>query len=727
MTELENKGGFTLPGEAGYEKLTLELAKKWGADVIRDSDGTELSPEITEAGYGIYSTICIIRGHNPWAMENLDKLQQTFLVTEPKTAVEHCLELELLKEFFQEQFKINDSAEALGYWQVYDRTTDKEVNKENWSYDKKKGVVRIENCVLWHKYTVSFLAYRIWEEISMYNHITNNWDKEHLIPIDPVYAETQVYLINWMKEWCEEHPATTVVRFTSMFYNFVWIWGSDARKRNLFTDWGSYDFTVSPLALHNFEQKYGYALTAEDFVNQGKYRVTHMPPTKAKKDWMEFINDFVISFGKKLIDIVHEYGKKAYVFYDDSWVGIEPYNDRFYEFGFDGIIKCVFSGYEARLCAGVDTEVHELRLHPYLFPVGLGGAPTFTEGGNPTRDAMQYWRNVRRALLREPIQRIGLGGYLHLTENYPDFCDYIEKVADEFRMLKSFHEKGKPWTLKTKVAVLHCWGKLRSWTLSGHFHETYMHNLIHINEALSGLPVDVDFIDFETARSGDLSRYKVIINAGKAGDAWNGGDNWKDVKVVEAITKWVYEGGCFIGIGEPSATSGYDTFFRLAQVLGVDEDNGARVCHGKWEYEVKAPQNHILDILEWPVMEHIYLTDKKTEVLAEAAGGYPGITRHQFGKGSGIYMTGFAFSEESTRLLLQLILEAGREEQAECITDNLHVECAYYPDAQKLVVINNSGEKQTTKIVCEGAVWSMQLEGYETRLQNICGMGNKRQ
>lgn len=89
---------------------------------------------------------------------------------------------------------------------------------------------------------------------------------------------------------------------------------------------------------------------------------------------MEFINDFVISFGKKLIDIVHEQGKKAYVFYDDSWVGIEPYNDRFSEFGFDGIIKCVFSGYEARLCAGVDTKVHELRLHPYLFPVGLGGA-----------------------------------------------------------------------------------------------------------------------------------------------------------------------------------------------------------------------------------------------------------------------------------------------------------------------------------------------------------------
>lgn len=28
------KGSFTLPGEAGYEELTLKMAEKWGADVI---------------------------------------------------------------------------------------------------------------------------------------------------------------------------------------------------------------------------------------------------------------------------------------------------------------------------------------------------------------------------------------------------------------------------------------------------------------------------------------------------------------------------------------------------------------------------------------------------------------------------------------------------------------------------------------------------------------------
>ena len=360
------KGGFTLPGESGYEKLTLKMAEKWGADVIRDSDGTVLSDEILNAGYGIYSTICIIRDHNEWAKKNMDKLQQTFLMTQPIVADCDTLTVELMKDFFAEQFSINETEDSLKYWQVYDRTTDTLVGREHWSY--ADGKVTIKEITPWHKYTVSFMAYRIWEEISMYNHTTNNWTKEHLMQIDPRHEATREYMLGWMRNWCETHPDTTVVRFTSMFYNFVWIWGSCERNRNLFSDWGSYDFTVSPLALDEFAKKYGYSLTAEDFINQGKLHVTHMVGTRQKADWMAFVNDFVIWFGKQLVDIVHEYGKKAYVFYDDSWVGIEPYNGRFKEFGFDGLIKCVFSGYEARLCSGVDVPTHELRLHPYLFP-----------------------------------------------------------------------------------------------------------------------------------------------------------------------------------------------------------------------------------------------------------------------------------------------------------------------------------------------------------------------
>ena len=32
MSIEKKKGCFTLPGEAGYEKLTLEMAEKWGAE-----------------------------------------------------------------------------------------------------------------------------------------------------------------------------------------------------------------------------------------------------------------------------------------------------------------------------------------------------------------------------------------------------------------------------------------------------------------------------------------------------------------------------------------------------------------------------------------------------------------------------------------------------------------------------------------------------------------------
>ena len=407
-------------------------------------------------------------------------------MTYPILAEREKIQIVLMDNFFREQFKVNDSPESIELWQVYDRTTDEEIPRSKWNYDCATGSVDIIGCKLYHEYTVSFLAYRIWEEISMYNHVTNNWKKEHLMQIDPRYPEVQKYLTEWLENWCRKHPHTTVVRFTSLFYNFVWIWGSSKRNRNLYTDWGSYDFTVSPLALSQFEEQYGYRLVAEDFINQGIMQVTHMPATKAKLDWMEFTNRFVLQYASQLVEIVHRYGKKAYVFYDDSWVGLEPYKDTFHTCGFDGLIKCVFSGYEVRLCAGVDIPVHELRLHPYLFPVGLGGSPTFAEGGDPTTDARRYWVNVRRALLRVPVQRIGLGGYLHLTEKFPEYQDYIEEISDKFREIQNYHSYGKPYTLKPKVAVLHYWGKLRAWTLSGHFHETYMHDLVHINEALSG-------------------------------------------------------------------------------------------------------------------------------------------------------------------------------------------------------------------------------------------------
>lgn len=713
MNDRYAQGDFTLPGEAGYEALTLELARKWGADVIRDSDGTHLSDAIVQSGYGIYSTICIIRQHNAFAQAHPDAQQQVFLCSDPLVADGDTLTIHPLDGYFEEQFEINDSSDALPYWQVYDRTSNALIPPEKWHY--AGGAVTVKDCVPWHEYTVSFLAWRIWEEINMYNHTTNNWQSEHLRQLDPRHPLAWAYLQDWLNTWCRENPDTTVVRFTSLFYNFVWIFGADLRRRTRFCDWASYDFTVSPAALKAFEQQYGYALTAEDFINRRKLQVTHMPPTQAKRDYMDFIQQFVAEKARVLVDIVHRYGKKAYVFYDDSWVGMEPYGRRFASIGFDGLIKCIFSGFECRLCAGAPVPTHEIRLHPYLFPVGLGGAPTFTEGGHPENDAMEYWVNARRALLRQTVERIGLGGYLHLTQGYPAFVDAIERIGREFRRIKDLHQQDAPYTLPIRVAVLHTWGSLRSWTLSGHFHETYMHTLIHINEALAGLPVDVRFLSFEEVLNGALEQVDVVINAGRAGDAWSGGGAWTDDRLVEALTEFVYRGGAFLGVNQPSAVPGYHTFFRMAHVLGIDEDTGARICHGKWQYEVDRLLPFVPCADALGRKENLYLTDGKARVISDW-NGCPQMTVHAFGKGCGIYLSGFQRSPQANRMLLDVLLyAAGLNGQALYVTDDCRAEAAYYPAHHALLVINNATEPVACSVQTPNGPMAVTLAPLETK------------
>jgi beta-D-galactosyl-(1->4)-L-rhamnose phosphorylase len=700
-------GSFTLPGEAGYEELTLRLARQWGADTIRDSDGTQLSPEIVSSGYKIYSTICLVRAVNAWAKANPNRLQQNFLMSRPVVAERSTVTIELLAGFFREQFVVNFDDNPKRWWQVFDRTTGEEVPKKQWDVNPRKGTVTIRGAVKWHSYTVNFLARRIWEEISMYNHITNNWgDREHLMAVDPMYPETRRVLLAFLRQWLKDHPDTNVVRFTSMFYNFTWFWGDDPNLRFVYSDWGDYAMTVSPRALTLFEKAKGYRLTSEDFVNGGLYNSTHNSPSRRYLDYVDFMHSFVVEFGRECVDLVHEFGKEAYVFYDDHWIGVEPYSPRFAEFGFDGLIKCVFNAFEVRKCAharGVKT--HELRLHPYLFPTGLKGEPTFQPGagGNPTLDAKNFWIDARRGIIRAPIDRIGLGGYLHLVEPFPDFCDYIEGLTREFRLLKSFHEGGAPYVAPFKVAVLTAWGSLRSWIASGHFHRGLDYN--ELIESLAGLPFDVEFISFDDlAQRGVPKGVKVVINCGREGSAWSGGHFWQNAQVTEILTDWVAKGGGLIGVAEPSSTTVKPgQFFALARVLGVDRDRGERLALSRYRYAAPEPHFITKDLAGAPAfgrdVDDIYVLDGSTQVLAERD-GTPRITARSFGRGRSVYLSGHRFSPENTRLLHRALFWAANAEGAYAAwsCSNPRTECAYYPKKGKLVVINNAGEDQTTEV-----------------------------
>ncbi|MBE5939760.1 MAG: 1,3-beta-galactosyl-N-acetylhexosamine phosphorylase [Lachnospiraceae bacterium] len=723
------KGDFTLPGEAGYEALTMRLAEKWGADVIRDSDGTKLSDDILNSDYGIYSTICLIRSDNEFAKQNMDKLQQNFLMSFPVTSTGDTVEIKLLDRYFTEQFMINENVNPYKYWQVFDRTTGYEVPISNWSYDPDTKSVTIVEADKWHKYTVNFLAIRLWEEISMYNHITNDWgDKEHLMAVDPRYPEVRENILKWLDDWCKSHPSTTVVRFTSMFYNFAWFWGADEKERGLYSDWGSYDFTVSPVALEAFFKENGYKMTSEDFVNGGLYNQTHNAPSDKYRKWMDFTHRFVVEFSKECVDLVHSYGKKAYVFYDDSWIGVEPYSPEFAKIGFDGLIKCVFNGFETRLCGeNPYIETKEIRLHPYLFPTGLTGEPTFAPGGNPKLDASRFWVNVRRALLRKPVDRIGLGGYLHLVEPFPDFCDYIEEIADEFRTIKELHGAGKPYTHKGKIGILTSWGSLRSWICSGHLHEHPEIDLTNLLESISGLPFDVTFLSFaDISVFGIPEDVKVIINAGNADSAWSGGDVWANPMLVETLTEYIANGGGFIGVNEPTAYNTGDSYFRLSHLLGVDKDTGNRKCIGKYNYDITPAgsadgciSDASVKAATLPKNDGLFVLNKDVKVLKDDNGSVE-VALNTFEKGRCVYMSGYRYSLENTALLYELLTYAGRyENPALYRSSNPYTECAYFEESKTLVVINNTESDAQTEVNTANGKLSFDLKPFETVIKKL--------
>ena len=93
------RGRITIPTDEGCEEITKELAKKWGADAVRDCDGTKLPKNAKELADKVYNTYFVVRGDNEWAQAHKEELQNVLLMSERVTATEPSLEIELLKGY----------------------------------------------------------------------------------------------------------------------------------------------------------------------------------------------------------------------------------------------------------------------------------------------------------------------------------------------------------------------------------------------------------------------------------------------------------------------------------------------------------------------------------------------------------------------------------------------------------------------------------------------------
>ena len=712
-------GRVTIPTDLDVVPETLEILKKWGADAIRDCDGTDFPQELKNADAKIYSTYYTTRKDNAWAKANPDEVQQCYIMTGFYTAPGDTVTIPLMKGISPELMKVNDHDDITRWWEVMDRTTGQPVPPEQWSY--ADGSVTVQ-AVPFHEYTVSFLAYLIWDPVHMYNATTNGWTNfEHQITFDVRQPKTHKYSMERLRKFIAEHPYVNVIRYTTFFHQFTLIF--DELKREKFVDWYGYSASVSPYILNQFEQEVGYKFRPEYIIDQGYYNNQYRVPSKEYRDFQAFQRREVAKLAKEMVDITHECGCEAMMFLGDHWIGTEPFMPEFKTIGLDAVVGSVGNGSTLRLISDIEgVKYTEGRFLPYFFP------DTFHEGGDPVREAKENWVTARRAILRKPIDRIGYGGYLKLALQFPEFVDYVESVCNEFRELYENIKGTTPYCVK-RVAVLNCWGKMRAWGCHMVHHALYYkqnYSYAGVIEMLSGAPFDVKFISFEDIKNDPhlLDSLDVIINVGDADTAHTGGIWWEDPEISSAIRKFVWNGGGFIGVGEPSGHPYQGHILQLASVLGVEEENGFTLNYDKYNWE-EHPDHFILQDADRPIdfgegKKNIYALEG-TEVLVQRNKEVQ-MAAHDFGKGRAVYISGVPYSFANSRTLYRAILWSAHSEEElhTWFSSNYNVEVHAYVKNGKYCVVNNTYEPQdTTVYTTGGSSFALHLDANEIKWYEI--------
>ena len=720
MSETNTKGRVTIPTDMDVIPQTLEILKKWGADAIRDCDGTDFPQELKDVDAKIYSTYYTTRKDNAWAKANPDEIQQMYLMTYFYSVPEGELSIKLMKGLYPEMLAVNPKDKER-WWEVIDRTTGEVVPTNQWNYNEEDGCVHIPQAKPFHQYTVSFLAFIMWDPVHMYNAVVNGWKNvEHQMTFDVRQPKTHKFTMERLRKFIKEHPYVDVIRYTTFFLQFTLVFDEEAREK--FVDWYGYSASVSPYILDQFEKEVGYKFRPEFIIDQGYHNNQYRIPSKEYKDFQAFQRREVAKLAKEMVDITHECGKEAMMFLGDHWIGMEPFMEEFKSIGLDAVVGSVGNGSTLRLISDIPgVKYTEGRFLPYFFP------DTFHEGGDPVKEAKINWVTARRAILRKPIDRIGYGGYLKLALDFPEFIEYVESVCNEFRTLYENIKGTTPYCVKT-VAVLNCWGKMRAWGCHMVHHALYQkqnYSYAGVIEALSGAPFDVRFISFDDilANPDVLKDIDVIINVGDADTAHTGGSYWTNPVITDAIRKFVWNGGGFIGVGEPTGHQHQGRFFQLADVLGVEKETGFTLNYDKYNWD-----SHSHFITE-DCAEEVNFGEGKKSIYA-LEGTHIVVQKdkevqlavNDYGNGRAVSISGLPYTFENNLLLYRAVLWSSHSEQDlnTWFSTNYNVEVHAYVKNGKYCVVNNTYEPQKTTVYRgDGSSFELSMEANEIKWYKI--------
>ena len=284
---------------------------------------------------------------------------------------------------------------------------------------------------------------------------------------------------------------------------------------------------------------------------------------------------------------------------------------------------------------------------------------------------------------------------------FPEFIEYVGQVCDEFRTLYENVKGTTPYCAK-KVAVLNCWGKMRAWGCHMVHHALYQkqnYSYAGIIESLSGAPFDVSFISFQDIldEPSILDHIDVLINVGDADTAHTGGEWWANPRIIEAVRRFVYNGGGIIGVGEPSGHQYQGHFFQLAQVFGVEEERGFTLGYDKYN---------------WEEHRHFILEDTDTVDFGEGKKNIYAL------EGATVLVqrekeVQMAVNEFGSRILYRCILWSCHSEKElnKWFSTNYNVDVYAYPKNNKYCVVNNTDKLQRTVIYRgDGSSFDIEME-----------------
>jgi len=711
------KGLVTIPTDLDVVDETLNIIEKWKGDALRDCDGTTFPDKLKNIDGKVYATYYTTRKDNEWAKNNLDEVQQMYIMTDRYLALDESLKICLMDHLYPDMLKVNDDEDIYRWWEVIDRTTQTVLSKALWVYDPDSGEVIIKNPTPFHEYTVSFLAYIMWDPVHMYNSLVNDWkDVEHQITFDVRQPKTQAYSLERLRKFLREKPYVDVVRFTTFFHQFTLIFDDLAREK--YVDWYGYSASVSPYILKQFEEEVGYSFRPEYIIDEGYYQNSYRFRTKEFKDFQAFQRREVAKLAKKFVDICHEENREAMMFLGDHWIGTEPFMDEFKSIGLDALVGSVGNGQTLRLISDVEgVKYREGRFLPYFFP------DTFNEEGNPVKEARENWIVARRAILRKPIDRIGYGGYLKLAIEAPGFVDCISEIADEFRLIQSNIDQTAPYTVAT-VAVLTADGHMRKWGAHMVHHAIYhKENYAYygVIECLSGAPYDVRFISYDDIISNEsaLDDIDVIINCGDANTSYSGGDYWKNELLLSRVRKFIHSGKGFIGVGEPTAVQFGGQYIQLSKALGVEFESGFTLNKDKYNHGLVSDHfiTKDLDVKNFGRPKLNMYAFEDTDILAKTDEGDILLASNSYGLGRTVYFSGLPYSFCNNRLLHRAITYAISKENLleKWYSSNYNVDVHYYPETGKYCVVNNTDLDQDTIIYLENSHMELKMKASEIK------------